>query len=155
MKELLLLVHPIFGVFGIFSAIWLFVEILNANESNRARITWASVSVSFSMILTWIAAGYWYVLYYPIDKALILAGPWSFAHSIIMETKEHVFFITLVLALLLPCIIRTENLIENRRARILILWIAALIIVSALALEAGGSLIAMGVKLGLIHAINP
>lgn len=154
LKDLLLLVHPIFGVLGMLAAIWLFVEILNATSSNGKRIRLASLAVPLFMVLTWIAGGYWYVLYYAQDKATILNGPWPFAHSIIMETKEHVFFITLILSLLLPIVVRGENLTLNRNARIITLWITALIILSVLFLEGTGSLIALGVKMGLMNTIN-
>lgn len=154
MRDLSLLVHVVFAVFSMFCAIWLFVEVLNANYANRARTRLASVLVAVFMLLTWVTSGYWYVVYYAADKAIILAGPWAFAHKIIMETKEHVFFITLVLSLLLPIVVYTQNLLANRSARILILWIAALIVLSSLALEAGGSLVALGVKLGLVQAIT-
>lgn len=154
MKDLLLLVHPVFGAFSMFAAIWLFVEVMNVSDANRSRMRVASLSVAVFMFLTWIASGYWYVLYYAADKAVILAGPWPFAHKIIMETKEHVFFITLILSMLLPIVVFTQNLLANRSARILVLWIIALIVLSSLAIEAGGSLIAMAVKLGLLSAVN-
>src|SRR3989344_3093335 len=116
LKDLLLLVHPIFGVFGVLAAIWLFVEVLNVSSSNDKRIRLASLAVPLFMVLTWITGGYWYVLYYAQDKATILNGPWPFVHNIIMETKEHVFFITLILSLLLPIVVRAENPVSSRNA---------------------------------------
>lgn len=151
MKDILLIVHVLFAVFGMFCAIWLFVEAVNASESNRGRMKLASALVAVFMLVTWIASGYGYVLYYAADKAIILAGPWAFAHTVVMETKEHVFFITLVLSLLLPVTVFTQDIINNRRARILTLWIVALILLSALALEGAGSLIALAVKMGLLQ----
>ena len=142
-------------MFGIFAAIWFFVEVLNISASNFWRVRATSLAVSFFMVLTWVTGGFWYVFYYAQDKAIILNGPWPFMHSIIMETKEHVFFITLVLSLLLPIVVRTENLVTNRHARIITLWIAALIILTALSLEVAGPLIALGVKAGLMNTINP
>lgn len=151
MKELLLLTHPVVGVFGIFSTLWLCVELLNVHRDNIIRIKWASLAVPFFMVLTWITSGYWYVHYYAADKAIILKGPWPFAHKIIMETKEHVFFITLVLSLLLPFVVFTEKLVTNKSARVLVYTIAIFIILSALSLEAAGSLITMAVKEGLLN----
>lgn len=153
MKDTILIVHVLFAVFAMFSAIWLFVEVLNASESNRRRMRWAAALVAVFMVITWIASGYGYVLYYAADKAIILAGPWAWAHTIIMETKEHVFFMTLVLSLLLPIVVFMQDLVANRAARRLTLWILALIVLSALALEGAGSIIALAVKLGLMQTI--
>lgn len=153
MKDIILIVHVLFAVFAMFCAIWLFVEALNASEANRKRTRWAAALVAAFMVITWIASGYGYVLYYAADKAIILAGPWAWAHTIVMETKEHVFFITLVLSLLLPIVVFTQDLVANRDARRLTLWILALIVLSALALEGAGSVIALAVKLGLMQTI--
>ena len=149
MKDLLLLVHPIFGVFGIVAAIWLIVELLNIREGNLKRIRIASVLVAVFMVLTWIAGGYWYVNFYAPDKALILAGPWPIMHTFFMEAKDPLCFITLLLPLYLPFAVRYENLIYNRGARILVFTVAVLIILSGLFLEAAGSLVSLGVKMGL------
>jgi hypothetical protein len=40
---------------------------------------------------------YWYVVLYPTDKAIILKGPWPFAHEYFMETKEHLVIMLLML----------------------------------------------------------
>ena len=151
MKEIILMLHPTFGVLGIISAFWVLVETLNASDKNRNRICIASIFVTVFMVLTWIAGGYWYVVHYAVDKAVILKGPWPFAHNFFMETKEHLFFMTLVLSLFLPMVVWMNNLASNRSARIVVFTVTAFIILSALALEGAGSVIAMGVKLGLVH----
>jgi len=142
----------VFGVFGIFAAIWVFVEVLNVSERNLGRIRMGSILTAVFMVLTWIVGGYWYVHFYAADKAIILAGPWPVAHTFFMEAKEHVFFGTLVLSLLLPIVVRFENLMVSRNARILVLCIVALIGLSALFIEGAGSMIALGVKLGLMNS---
>jgi hypothetical protein len=153
MKELLLLVHPVVGVLGIFSTLWLCIELLNHNSKNLKRIRLASLAIPFFMFLTWIASGYWYVLYYAADKAIILKGPWPFAHKVIMETKEHLFFVTLVLSCVIPFVVFKDN-VGNKQVRIIIYLLSAFVILTAMALEAGGSLIAMGVKLGLLQSLT-
>ena len=85
-----------FGVFGVIAAVWVFVEVLNISEKNLKRINTACITVALLMVLTWITSGYWYIVYYAGDKALILKGPWAFAHNLIMESKEHVFFVVLI-----------------------------------------------------------
>ena len=84
---------------------------------------------------------------------MILKGPWPFAHNVFMETKEHLFFITGILALLLP-IATLEKLAANAAARKLVLSIAALIAVTGLAVEGAGAVIDHGVKVALLRSAS-
>src|SRR3989344_3494981 len=88
MREFLLMVHPTTGALAIFCAIWFMVEVLNANESNRGRTRLAALSSMWLMIATYITGGYWYVVYYAADKAVILKGAWPFAHTFFMKPRS-------------------------------------------------------------------
>src|SRR3989344_876808 len=143
MRELLLMIHPTTGVLAMLCALWVFVEALNASARNRTRLLWGSILTALLMIATWVAGGYWYVVYYAADKAIILNGAWPFAHKFFIEAKEHAFFITLVLSLYLAIVAHKEDFVRNRSARTLALCVALLIVVSALAIEGAGSIIAM------------
>jgi len=151
MRELLLMVHPITGALAILATVWVFVETLNASERNRSRLLVGSIVVAVLMSITGVLGGYWYVVYYAADKAIILSGAWSFAHTLVMETKEHLFFVTLILSLLLPIIVRFEDPAKNRGAKTLILMISALIVLSAFAIEGAGAFISMAVRIGLMQ----
>ena len=151
MSDFILLSHPVFGVLGLLSAVWFFVEALNASEANAGRLRWAALSVAVFVCLAWLAGGYWYTHFYGPDKALILKGPMPWTHNLVMETKEHLFFVPLVLALYLPIVAR-ERLFANSAARTMGLSVAALIVLTALAIEGGGALISFGAKAALMHA---
>src|SRR5579863_2515235 len=125
-SDVVLLAHSTTGVLGILSAVWVFVETLNAHEENARRIRTGAAIAAVCMILTWILGGYWYLHFYPLDKALILKGPWPFAHTLFMETKEHLFFIPLILSFYLP-IAASEKLSVNSTARKMVLWVSMLI----------------------------
>lgn len=153
MKEIFLLLHPALGVLSIIAAVWVIVEAINASESSLKRIKGAALISAILMFLTWITSGYLYVLYYAAEKAIILKGPWPFAHNLFMESKEHIFFMTLVLSLLLPIAARMNNLVESKQARILLITIAGLIVLSGLALEGAGAMISLGVKMGLLQSV--
>ena len=88
----------------------------------------------------WVLGGYWYVTYYAPEKAIILKGPWPFAHNLFMETKEHLFFIPLILALYLPIVARLD-LSRNRSARLMTMAVAALVVVNGLAIGHAASTI--------------
>jgi hypothetical protein len=149
-SDILLLAHASFGVTGCLAALWVFVEALSARPENAARIRIAAYIAAFAMGGAWICGGYWYVHFYPAEKALILKGPWPFAHNIFMETKEHLFFITGILAFLLPLAAR-EKLYANSSARKLVLSIAAMIAITGLAVEGAGAVIDHGVKVALLR----
>ena len=148
--DMLLFAHPTFGVLGMLAAVWVFVETLNASASNVARIRWAAIFVAVCVILAWILGGYWYVHFYAPEKAIILKGPWPFAHNLFMETKEHLFFIPLILALYLPIAAR-DNLFMNKAARNMVLVVSALIALNSIAIEGAGAVISHGVKVALMH----
>ena len=88
--------------------------------------------------------------YYYADKAIILKGPWPWAHSLFMETKEHLFFIPLILALYLP-IVAARRLASNAAARAMVMVVATFIILNGLAIEGAGALINYGVKVAFVH----
>jgi hypothetical protein len=148
--DVVLLGHAAFGGVGCLAALWVFVEALHARPENSVRIRSVSIAASVCMAAAWILGGYWYVHFYPAEKALILKGPWPFAHNLFMETKEHLFFITGILAFLLP-IAAWEKLYANRAARWLVLTVAALIAITGLAVEGAGALIDHGVKVALLR----
>ena len=154
MREFLLMVHPTTGALAIFCAIWCIVEVLNSSEQNRGRTRLAALSSMWLMVATYIAGGYWYVVYYAADKAVILKSSWPFAHTFFMEAKEHAFFITLVLSIFLAIIARSEDFVRNRSARVLAVWVTLMVILSAFAAEGAGSLVAMGVRIGLTGGGN-
>ncbi len=149
-SDVLLLSHAAFGVAGCLAALWVFVETLHAGPDNASRIRLVSLLTAISMALAWICGGYWYLHFYPPERALILTGPWPFAHNVFMETKEHLFFITALLAFLLPLCAR-ERLDLNPTARPLVQCIAGLTALTGLALEGAGAIIDHGVKVALLH----
>jgi hypothetical protein len=152
-SDVLLLAHASFGVLGCLAAVWVFVETLNARSENAARIRTGALLVAACMLAAWICGGYWYVHFYPAEKALILKGPWPLAHNFFMETKEHLFFVTAILAILLPIAAR-EKLHGNAAARSLVLSVAALVAITGLALEGAGAVIDHGVKVALLETAS-
>jgi hypothetical protein len=149
MIEMILMSHVMFGMLCIIATVWLFVDVLNASEANQARIRVLSLGVAITMWLSFLIAGYWYVVYYGADKAIILKGPWPFAHKFFMEMKEHVVLMLLLLTTFLP-IVAFKNLAANKAARKATLWVAGLIGLIAVAMDGSGALIAMGVKVALL-----
>lgn len=148
-KELILMLHPMFGIFALIAAVWVFVDTLNSSDASSSRIKTSSSLVAVFMWLAYVAGGYWYVVHYGGDKALIKAGPWSFAHSFVMETKEHLFLMLLLLSTFLPMMSLCDTSSHSSKRK-LTLWTSALIIILTLAMEGSGAVITMGVKAALL-----
>ena len=149
MIEIILMTLVLFGMLCIIATVWLFVDALNASEANQARIKVLSLGVAVTMWISFLIAGYWYLVYYAPDKAIILKGPWPFAHKFFMEMKEHVVIMLLLLTTFLP-IVAFNNLAANKAARKVVLWVTGLIGLVAVAMDGAGALIAMGVKVALL-----
>jgi hypothetical protein len=149
-SDVILLGHATFGILGILSALWVFVETLNAREENAARIRTGVAAVPICLGIACILGGYWYLRFYPAEKAIILGGPWTFAHNLFMETKEHLFFLTLILALYLP-IAAAEKLYANASARRMVLSVTLMIVITGLAIEGAGAIVDHGVKVALLR----
>lgn len=149
--DVLLFLHPTFGVLAILAAVWAGVEALNASDENHGRTVLAGWTVAGLFAATWFFAGWYYTIYYHGgDQQIIEKGPVAWAHSFFMETKEHLFFIPLVLAFFLPFVTRL-NLATSKAARAMVLAIVTLIILDGLAIEGAGAIINWGAKTTLAH----
>lgn len=149
-----LLAHAALGVTGCLAAVWVLVETLNAAKGNLSRIRAAAWLTALAMAGAWICGGYFYVRFYPAEKAILLKGSWPLAHTLFMETKEHLFFVTAILALLLPVVTR-EQIHLNSSARKLTLAVASLVLITGLAVEGAGAVIDHGVKVALLRGASP
>lgn len=149
MTELLLMTHVLFGIACMLAAAWVFVDVLNVSEANVARVRKASWASAAFMWIAFVVGGYWYVNLYKVDKAIILKGPWPFAHNMVMETKEHLVIMLLLLATYLP-IAAADNLVGSKDVRKVVLWASAIVVLLALGMDGEGGIIAMGVKVGLL-----
>jgi hypothetical protein len=148
------MVHVLFGVLGIILAVALLVYVLNASEKNIPTIRSLSLWTALSMILSYVIGGWWYVVHYPAERAIIRAGQWSWAHTFFMEWKEHVFFALLFLSILLPIIAYRNDLMvpENRRLMVIV---TAIIVLIGLAVDGSGGIISRGVIVGYLGREGP
>lgn len=99
------------------------------------------------MVLTYFFAGWFYIYYYGPDKNVIKGSSYFWGHSIFTEVKEHWFFFYVLASLLLPFIVFTEDLVNNRTARKFALTSALMIFVVGLLMEGMGAIITMTLRL--------
>ena len=85
------------------------------HDGSQTRIKNVSILCTVLMGLTYLIAGYWYVVYYNADECMIEAGPWAFGDNFFTEVKEHVFLMLLLLAVYLP--IAARGLLHSKANR--------------------------------------
>lgn len=140
-----LIIHILFGFFGIalFFAVWR--SCINKIDAKRIKfLRKASFWGLIGFILSWISGGYYYVLHYGSQvKPLIKAGKYPWAHSVIMETKEHIFlflpFVAVVVALLFYLL--GEDIENKPKIKKVVIWFSAIIVFIGVAITLMGKII--------------
>lgn len=98
-KPVLIGLHLGFAIVGIDAFLWLFGKLRGDGGSRKSMIITASVGTA-AFIASWIAGGYYYVVYYgTLVRPVIKSGMAPWAHNIIMETKEHIFLFIIPVAM--------------------------------------------------------
>ncbi len=133
MRDLVLFAHIIIGLFiAALSAI-----ILLHAKKNPPFLKPLSAAVAGLSWLLLLPAGYLYTVFYPATKTLVKAGAWPWAHSIIMETKEHWGLLLPIVATVAAGLVFAGKTKESKR------WWALLLVLS-LALAVMGRVVKMG-----------
>lgn len=144
--------HAVFGEIGALAFLWVFVELLSPSES-RIRRAGLVAGIGVGMLfLSWILGGYHYLGdYQGLVKPVIKAGPVPWAHSVITETKEHVFIFIPFLAIAAWSIIKAYGiaLIGDRKLKLATLLLSGLIVVMAFSMAGMGFIISSGFRSAL------
>lgn len=86
-----LAVHILIGVLGVFLFGGVSLGLLKKKVSVKMLKVF-SLGGLISYLTAWILGGHYYVVYYGSKvKPIIKAGDMPWAHSIVMEAKEHIF----------------------------------------------------------------
>ena len=145
-------IHAAVGEAGILAFLWVLVELFNPTAQRIIRSKIAALVGTILIFSSWILGGYYYVVFYgSLVKPTIKAGPMPWAHSIIMETKEHLFLFLPFLALLALGLIYhyKEELLINKRAKIFIVLVCGIIILIGLSIAGMGYIVSAGFRSAL------
>ncbi len=135
MAELLLGVHVLTGLLGSFAPVGVLLETFKPNPS-VARAKFFAFCAFFLLVVSWLAGGAYYVGVYGSDVKPVIKAAYPWVHSIVMESKEHLFLFMPVLAALLLVLV-WKNLSASRLAR----FVSVSIIVLGLIMAIGGKII--------------
>jgi hypothetical protein len=132
-SKILVLIHSVSGGLTALALAWIILEILHPTNEGVVRAKIASYFAAFLVVAgSWIVGGYNYLTNYGSQvKPIILAGPEPWAHSIVMEVKEHIFVFLpiIVIALSMTLVTLDQNaLLKDPEAR------RAIVITASLAL---------------------
>lgn len=147
LKPVLVGLHLGFAIIGIDAFLWLLGEIV-ADAKSFARRRAATLIGIGGFLVSWIFGGYYYVIYYgTIVKPEIKAGLAPWIHSIVMETKEHIFLFLLPLALTAFFLtLLNKETFENLKLKPLSLFLVLLIVGIGLAIGAMGFMISAAAR---------
>ena len=123
MRDFVLFGHVILGLSLIVFSI---VILLYINKKAK----WLKPLSIFTALISWavlLPSGKLYLTFYPATKTVIKAGTWPWAHSIIMETKEHWGLLLPLIATTAAWLVVSGKNEESKRWWILLIILAALI----------------------------
>ena len=150
--HILIGLHAVLGEVGALAFLWVFVEMLNPNESRLRRARIAALLGVLFLIGAWFFGGFYYITEYGAAvKPIIKSGPIPWAHSVITETKEHVFLFLPFLAILALGLLNRyqAEIMQNRNFRIAVLLVSGLIVLMAFAMAGMGFIISSGFRAAL------
>lgn len=126
MRDFVLFAHIILGL-----ALVVFPILILAYLKNpKKKPTWIKPLSFTTAAISWILllpAGKLYINFYPATKTLIKAGAWPWAHSIIMETKEHWGLLLPIITTVAAGLVFTGRVKESKRWWILAIALSILL----------------------------
>ncbi len=134
MRDLVLYFHIIIGLSIIALSIVILLQI-------KKKSTWIKPLSAITAALSWLLllpSAILYIVFYPATKTLIKAGSQPWAHSIIMETKEHWGLLLPIIATVAAGLVFSGNVKESKRWWILLIILAALIGIMGRIITLGG-----------------
>ena len=123
MRDFVLFAHIILGLALI--AFPIIILLYLKKQTNWLKLlSFATAAISWILLLP---AGKLYITFYPATKTLVKAGAWPWAHSIIMETKEHWGLLLPVIATVAAGLVFTGKAKESRKWWILTIVLSILL----------------------------
>jgi len=133
-----LVTHIILGIAAIGLAHLVLMQLLRKTPAWGWAIALASWS-AFLFFISWVTSAYYYVVYYGGSvKPVIKAGDYSWAHTIFMEGKEHIFLILPFMAITVALALRVLHKNPDPRLKFAVTMLAATLVVLSLFVALSG-----------------
>ena len=135
MRDLVLMAHVLLGIAAIALPVWILLQIKKPGSLLKP----VAIVTALAAWLLVVPAGILYLLFYPATKTLILAGNWPWAHSVIMETKEHWGLLLPLIATVAASLVVQEKLAESKKWWRLTLLLALILAIFGRIVSTGGN----------------
>ena len=100
-----IIAHVLLGITGV-SLSYAVTLGLKKRALGLTFLKWSSAGAFLAYMLSWAMGAYYYVFFYgSMVKPTIIAGAYPWAHSIFMESKEHIFLFLPFMALMTAVVI--------------------------------------------------
>jgi hypothetical protein len=144
----LLTTHVVLGLIGVIASFMVTFMLLK-DELAVSTLKKASLTAFLAYIISWLSGGWYYWKYYgTVVKPVIMKGNYTWAHSVFMEAKEHVFlflpFVTLCLMLIIWC--APNALATNSQLKKRTFFLSLMITILAIVVTLSGVLITGGAR---------
>lgn len=140
--------HVVYGLIAIacFYISWLWILKPKPPVPALRKVTFIGFAL---FVLSWLAGGHYYLDYYgKLVKPVIKAGQYSWAHTVVTETKEHVFLFLPFLALSVFAIVlfAGEQLETDAPLKRALTYLVGIIVVLGSAIAVAGAVISGAVR---------
>ncbi len=140
--------HVFTAVLTMIFSVLMFGESMWGGSAKRLRIY--GIGIIIFSALTYVLSGWWYVLYYGADKSIITSGEMAWAHTLVMETKEHIFISGFWFSIVVGLFgyFASEEQLNNPYFKKTMALLSIFLILGVLLLEGMGGIIIAGLKIG-------
>lgn len=145
-------IHAALGEMGVSAFFWTFIEMISPDKKRLRRARVAAMLGVILFFMSWIIGGYYYSTYYGESvKPVIKEGPQPWAHSVMMESKEHIFLFLPFLGIVVFSLVSLagERMIKDAKLRKSFLIVTGIVILIGLAMAFMGYLISSGFRSAL------
>lgn len=139
--------HAWLGEIGGILFLWVWIELFNKTPEALRRAKLAAFLAVIAEFLSWGCAAAYYLTHYPGVRDVIKKGAMPWAHTVILETKEHVFMFIPILALAAYFVIVWLMKNEDEKVRGALKWLSALILIMCFAMAGMGYIVSMTARL--------
>ena len=123
MRDFVLFAHVILGLALI--AFPIIILLYLKKRTNWLKpLSFATAAISWILLLP---AGKLYLTFYPATKTLIKAGAWPWAHSVVMETKEHWGLLLPIITTVAAGLVFMDKKEQSRKWWILVIILSVLL----------------------------
>lgn len=144
-----MMLHVGAGLIAVVLGVILWADLREMRLEKVRRVRHLAYGIAIALALSLFLGAHWYLMHYGEVKTEIKGGPWPWAHTFFMETKEHIFFLLLVASFYLSALVHSRSFESERKLDPLARTLAAVVVLLSLLMEGFGAIVTTGYRLAL------